>query len=225
MQSSNLAIFVSELVGTFGLLVAATGSIVYDGRTGELLGPIFIAVMHFVGLAILVYAFGKYSLAHFNPAVTIGYFIAGYTTPKQLPVYFSAQVIGALLGSLFVKYAIGDYAQLGINFANYSYSVGLIYGIEVIATIFLMGIILIVVHKKSLNRLTGVAIGGIVALDVFFFGPISGASMNPIRSLAPALMVGIYNDLWLYWTAPFIGSTFVGMIYRKKFLSPLKKSE
>jgi aquaporin Z len=216
---------VSELVGTFGLLVAATGSIVYDGRTGELLGPIFIAVMHFVGLAILVYAFGKYSLAHFNPAVTIGYLIAGYTTLKQLPVYFSAQVIGALLGSLFVKYAIGDYAQLGINFANYSYSVGLIYGIEVIATIFLMGIILIVVHKKSLNRLTGVAIGGIVALDVFFFGPISGASMNPIRSLAPALMVGIYNDLWLYWTAPFIGSAFVGMIYRKKFLSPLKKSE
>ncbi|MGQ0792197.1 MAG: aquaporin, partial [Nitrosopumilaceae archaeon] len=77
MHNSNLIIFFAELVGTFGLLVAATGSIVYDTSLGMTLGPIFVAAIHFVGLTIVVYAFGKYSMAHFNPAVTIGYFISG----------------------------------------------------------------------------------------------------------------------------------------------------
>lgn len=207
----------SELIGTFGLVVAATGSIVLDGRLGGTLGPIFIAVIHFIGLAIVVYAFRKYSMAHFNPVVTIGFLIAGYTKPKQLPIYFGAQTIGAILGSIFVKYLIGDFAKLGINFANHSYSSSEIYGIEILATVFLMAVILIVVHVKGLIKLTGIAIGGIIALDVFFFGPISGASMNPIRSLAPALLVGIYDDLWLYWTAPFIATVIVSVVYRGKF--------
>lgn len=115
------------------------------------------------------------------------------------------------------------FVQLGINFPNYSYLIGVIYGIEIIATLFLMGVILIVVHKKSLNKLTGIGIGGIIALDVFFFGPISGASMNPIRSLVPALLTGIHGDLWLYWTATFIGSLIAGLIYRKKFHPILNK--
>jgi len=217
MKYSNLIIFVSELLGTFGLLVAATGSIVYDSSLGNTLGPIFVAAIHFLGLAIVVYAFGKYSMAHFNPAVTIGYFISGYIKAKALPVYFVAQAIGAFLGTFFVKYVIGSFAELGLNFPNYSYSIPLFYGVEIIATIFLMGVILTVVHVKALNKLTGLAIGGIIALDVYFLGPISGASMNPIRSLAPAIVSGIPDDLWLYLTAPFIGSAIVGVVYYKKF--------
>jgi aquaporin Z len=217
MQNSNLIIFFAELVGTFGLLVAATGSIVYDASLGMTLGPIFIAVIHFVGLTIVVYAFGKYSMAHFNPAVTIGYFISGHTKAKTLPVYFGAQAIGAFLGTFFVKYVIGDFANLGLNFPNYSYSVSLFYGVEIIATIMLMGVILTVVHIKGLNKFAGLAIGAIVALDVYFLGPISGASMNPIRSLTPAIVAGIPDDLWLYWSAPFIGSAIAGLIYHKKF--------
>jgi len=217
MKYQNLIIFVSELLGTFGLLVAATGSIVYDSSLGNTLGPIFVAAIHFLGLAIVVYAFGKYSMAHFNPAVTIGYFISGYIKAKALPVYFVAQTIGAFLGTLFVKYVIGSYAELGLNFPNYSYSIPLFYGVEIIATILLMGVILTVVHVKGLNKLTGLAVGGIIALDVYFLGPISGASMNPIRSLAPAIVSGMPDDLWLYMTAPFIGSVIVGVIYYKKF--------
>jgi len=217
MKYSNLIIFVSELLGTFGLLVAATGSIVYDSSLGNILGPIFVAAIHFLGLAIVVYAFGKYSMAHFNPAVTIGYFISGYIKAKALPVYFVAQAIGAFLGTFFVKYVIGSFAELGLNFPNYSYSIPLFYGVEIIATIFLMGVILTVVHVKGLNKLTGLAIGGIIALDVYFLGPISGASMNPIRSLTPAIVSGMPDDLWLYLTAPFIGSAIVGVIYYKKF--------
>lgn len=217
MKYSNLIIFVSELLGTFGLLVAATGSIVYDSSLGNTLGPIFVAAIHFLGLAIVVYAFGKYSMAHFNPAVTIGYFISGYIKAKALPVYFVAQAIGAFLGTFFVKYVIGSYAELGLNFPNYSYSIPLFYGVEIIATILLMGVILIVVHIKGLNKLTGIAIGGIIALDVYFLGPISGASMNPIRSLTPAIVSGIPDDLWLFLTAPFIGSAIVGVVYYRKF--------
>lgn len=217
MHNSNLVIFFAELVGTFGLLVAATGSIVYDASLGMTLGPIFIAAIHFVGLAIVVYAFGKYSMAHFNPAVTIGFFLAGYTKAKLLPVYFGAQAIGAFLGTFFVKYAIGDFANLGLNFPNYSYSISIFYGIEILATVFLMGVILIVVHIKGLNKFVGLAVGVIVALDVYFLGPISGASMNPIRSLSPAIVAGIPDDLWLYWSAPFIGAAIVGIIYHTKY--------
>jgi aquaporin Z len=217
MKYSNLIIFVSELLGTFGLLVAATGSIVYDSSLGNSLGPIFVAAIHFLGLAIVVYAIGKYSMAHFNPAVTIGYFISGYIKAKALPVYFVAQAIGAFLGTFFVKYVIGSFAELGLNFPNYSYSIPLFYGVEIIATILLMGVILTVVHVKGLNKLTGLAIGGIIALDVYFLGPISGASMNPIRSISPALVSGMMNDLWIYLTSPLIGAVIVALLYRKKF--------
>ena len=217
MSNSNLVIFISELIGTFGLLVAATGSIVYDARVGQTLGPIFIAGIHFVGLAIVVYAFGKYSMAHFNPAVTIGFFISGYTKKSKLPIYFTAQAVGAFLGTIFVKYVIGNFANLGLNFPNYSYSIPFFYGVEIAATIFLMAVILVVVHIKGLSKFTGAAIGAIIALDVYFLGPISGASMNPIRSLSPAIVSGIPDDLWLYWTAPFIGAVIVALVYRKKF--------
>lgn len=215
MKYSNITIFVAELLGTFGLLVAATGSIVYDGKVGGTLGIIFISGMHFVGLSIVVYAFGKYSMAHFNPAVTIGFFLAGHTKAKHLPIYFGAQAIGAFFGTIFVKYVIGDFANLGTNFPNYSYPVSFFYGIEIIATILLMTVILVVVHHKRLNKFSGVAIGGIIALDVYFFGPISGGSMNPIRSLSPALVSGVTNDLWIYLTTPFIGAIIVALLYSK----------
>ena len=217
-MKNSINIFVAELVGTFGLVVAATGSIVFDGRMDFSLGPIFVAGMHFLGLTILVYSFGKYSMAHFNPAVTIGFAIAGYLKPKLIPIYFIAQAIGAVSGSLFVKFVIGNYAKLGLNFPNYDYSMATIFGVEILATIFLMGVILIVVTMKRLHIIfVSMAIGAIIALDISFLGPISGASMNPIRSFSPALVSGIFNDLWIYLTAPFIGTAIIGLIYRKKF--------
>lgn len=217
MKFSIFTIFFAELLGTFGLVVAATGSIVYDSSIENILGPIFVAIIHFVGLAIVVYAFGKYSMAHFNPVVTIGFFISGYIDAKKIPVYFSAQVIGAFLGTFFVKFVIGDFANLGLNFPNYSYPIFLFFVVEIMATVMLMGVILTAVHIKRLNKFVGLAVGAIIALDVYFLGPISGASMNPIRSLSPAIFTGITEDLWLYWSAPFIGAAIVGIIYHKKF--------
>ncbi|WP_177585564.1 MIP/aquaporin family protein [Candidatus Nitrosotenuis aquarius] len=219
MHKSNFVIFLAELAGTFGLLVAATGSIVYDGMMGNALGIGFIAMIHFVGLGAMIFLFGRYSMAHFNPAVTIAYFIAKYISAKQILVYVTAQAIGAFLGSLFVKYVIGDFARLGLNSPNHQYPAWGFFGVEVLATVFLMGSILIAVNIRGLQTvLISAIIAGTVALDVFFLGAVSGASMNPIRSLFPALFTGATKDLWLYWTAPFIGAAIVGIIYKKKFV-------
>jgi aquaporin Z len=123
--------------------------------------------------------------------------------------YFAAEIIGALLTSLFVKYFIGNEAHLGANTFNHSYPISVVFGIEVLVSALLLAIILIVVYTKGLRGLSGIAIGGIVGSDIFFLSIISGASMNPARSLASALVSGSISDLWLYWSATFVGTTII----------------
>jgi len=215
MNQSNLIFFVAELVGTFGLVIAATGCIVYDGMMGGIYGIAFIAIIHFIGIAIVIQIFGKYSMAHFNPAVSIAFFITGHVKSRQLPIYFTAQAIGAFLGTLFVKFVFGDYALLGTNAPNFEFSIPEIIGYEILATALLMTVIYVVVHNK-MAKFSGIMIAGIIGLDVLFLGPVSGASMNPIRSLSPAIISGVTTDLWLYWTTPFIGTVIMAIFYRKK---------
>ena len=218
MAYSNLQIFIVELIGTFLLVVFATGSIVYDAEVFDgKLGIPFAALAPFIALLIGVYAFRKISLAHFNPAVTIGYYITGHITKIQVVYYFTAEIIGALLGSLFILSFIGEKADLGANIPNYDFSIFLIFPVEVLASAMLMGVIFYVVYTKGLKGFSGVAIGGIVGLDILFLAFISGASMNPARALAPALLSGELSNLWLYWTAPFVGTTIVAFLFRNKF--------
>jgi aquaporin Z len=188
MTSSNLQIFIAELIGTFVLVVFATGSIVYDVQTGGTLGIAFAAIAPFIALIIVIYSFRKISLANFNPAVTIGFYITGHISKIQIIWYFTAQIIGALLGSIFVMNFIGTEANLGV-------------------------------YSKGLKGLGVIAIGGIVGLDIFFLATISGASMNPARALAPALFSRVLDYLWLYWTAPFVGTMITAFLFRKKFRS------
>ena len=215
---SNWKIFLVELIGTYVLVVFATGSIVYDWREfNGMLGVSFAAVAPFIALIFGVYLFGKISLAHFNPAVTVAYFITGHTSRRQLPYYFTAELIGAILGSLSVLYFIGNYANLGANAPNLDYSMFVIFPVEVLASALLMGVILYVVYTNGLRGFSGIAIGGIVALDILFLSYISGASMNPARALGPALISGTFESLWLYWTAPFVGTVLVALLSRSKF--------
>jgi aquaporin Z len=217
MVYSNLQIFLVELIGTFILVVFATGSIVYDVQTGGTLGIAFAAVAPFIALIIGVYSFGKISLAHFNPAVTIGYYITGFISKIQIVYYFAAEIIGALLGSLFVMSFIGTGANLGANAPNYDFPLFLIFSIEVLASALLMAVIFTVVYTKGLKGFGGIVIGGIVGLDIFFLAFISGASMNPARALAPALFSGVLDNLWLYWTAPYVGTIIIAFLFRNKF--------
>ena len=215
--SSNQKKFVVEVIGTFIVVAFATGSVVIDDKLGGVLGIPFIAFAPFVGVAIGVYLFGKISMAQFNPAVSLGFLITRHIDIRQFLSYIGAEIIGALLGSLFVKYGIGTNANLGANSPNYNFSIPAIIGVEVLASSLLMIVILIVVYTKGLRGFSGIVIGGIVGLDIYFFALISGASMNPARSLAPALLSGSVGDLWLYWSATFIGTSIIALLFRNKF--------
>ena len=156
-------------------------------------------------------------MAHFNPAVSLGFLITKHINCKQFLYYLGAEITGALLASLFVKYLIGNNANLGANSPNYNFPIPTIIGIEVLASSLLMLVILVVVYSKGLKGLGGIVIGGIVGLDIYFFALISGASMNPARSLAPPVLSGSVGDLWLYWSATLIGTAIIATLLRKKF--------
>ncbi|MGI0042773.1 MAG: MIP/aquaporin family protein [Nitrososphaeraceae archaeon] len=210
--------FTVEIIGTFIVVVLATGAVVIDAKFNGILGIPFIAFLPFIGVAVGVYLFGKISMAHFNPAVTLGFLITKHITKLQLVYYFTAEILGALLGSLFVLFIIGNDAFLGVNSPNYSFPLPTIFGIEILASALLMVVIAVVVYTKGLRGYGGLVIGGIVGLDIFFLAFISGASMNPARSLAPALTSGVLDNLWLYWSATFIGTSIVALLVRKKFV-------
>jgi aquaporin Z len=216
----NKKIFFAELIGTFVVIVFSTGSVVLDAKMNGALGLPFIAIAPAIAVAIGVYVFGKISMAHFNPAVTVGFLITNHLQGKQklFLIYLAAELIAAFLASIFIYSVMGNEVNLGANAPNYAnYPVYVIVGIEILASALLMLVILIVVYTKGLKKFSGIAIGGIVGLDIFLFGLISGASMNPARSLAPAVVSGYYVDLWLYLTAPFIGTSIVAFLLKNKF--------
>jgi aquaporin Z len=216
----NKKIFFAELIGTFTVIVFATGSVVLDAKLNGVLGLPFIAIAPAIAVAMGVYLFGKTSMAHFNPAVTMAFLITKHLERKKglLLIYLLAEILGGILASIFVYFTLGNVANLGANTPNYlDFSIYVIVGIEIFASALLMLVILIVVYTKGLKRFGGIAIGAIVGLDIFLFGLISGASMNPVRSLAPAIVSGYYIDLWLYLTAPFIGTSIVALVIKNKF--------
>ena len=219
-NSRTKKIFFAELIGTFILVVFATGSVVLDSKLDGNLGLPFIAIAPAIAVAIGIYLFGKISMAHFNPAVTVGFLITRHLKRDRtvFVTYLVSELTGALLASIFVFSVIGNEVNLGANAPNYvDYPIHVIVGIEILASALLMLVILIVIYTNGAKRFGGIAIGAIVGLDIFVFGLISGASMNPARSLAPAVISGYYIDLWLYLTAPFIGTSIVALILRNRF--------
>jgi aquaporin Z len=218
-NSKNKKIFFAELIGTFTVIVFAIGSVVLDAKLNGALGLPFIVIAPAVAVTIEVHLFGKISMAHFNPAVTLAFLITKHMERKKglLLIYLVAEIIGALLASFFIYSILGNVNHLGANAPNYTqFPIHVIVGIEILASALLMSIILIVIYTKGLKRFIGIAVGATVGLDILLFGLISGASMNPARSLAPAIVSGYYVDLWLYLTAPFIGTSIVGFLFRKK---------
>jgi aquaporin Z len=216
----NTKIFFAELIGTFTVIVFATGSVVLDAKLNGALGLPFMAIAPAIAVAIGIYIFGKISMAHFNPAVTVGFLITNHLERKKglLMFYLLAEIIGGILASIFIYFFIGHEANLGANAPNYiDFPIYVIIGIEILASALLMLVILIVVYTKGAKKFGGIAIGAIVGLDILLFGLISGASMNPARSLAPAIVSGYYIDLWLYLTAPFLGTSIVATLLRNKF--------
>lgn len=204
---------VAEFIGTFVLVFSATAPIVIDAQTGSV-GILGIAFSPAIGVGLMVYAFAKTSGAHFNPAVSLGFLVNRSISVREFLPYLAVQIGGALLGSIVVLFTLGSDAYLGVNFPNKDIGMVEIFLVEIFLTFLVMSVILAVVHTRGLWGFGGTAIGLIIGLDILFGGHISGASMNPARSLAPALLSGNFESLWLYWTATFIGTVISVLAYK-----------
>lgn len=196
---------VAEFLGTFALVFAGTGAIVINQTTGGTIGHIGIALVFGLIVLAMIYTFGDVSGAHLNPAVTLGFAVAGRFPWSSTPGYIAAQVGGAFLASGTLKFLFPLNATLGATLPSGSVSQSFI--LEVILTAILMFVILSVsTGSKEKGITAGIAIGAIVGLEAMFAGPICGASMNPARSLAPAIMSGNFQHLWLYPLATILGA-------------------
>lgn len=194
----------SEFIGTFILIVCGTGAIVIYHQTGAPAHAGICAVWGAVVLA-LIYSLGEISGAHMNPAVSVAFWVAGRFPLKDVGPYVVAQAAGAFGASLLLKYLFPADATLGATLPAGSEMQSFI--LEVFLMFFLMLVILNVsTGAKEKGITAAIAIGCVVGLEAMFAGPITGASMNPIRSLAPAAVSGHLEHIWIYLTAPLMGA-------------------
>ena len=195
----------SELLGTFTLVFAGTGAIVINDVSGGVIGHAGIALTFGLVVMAMIYTFGEVSGAHLNPAVTLGFAVAGRFEWKKVPGYVLAQIIGAVAASGLLHWLFPAHEKLGATLPAGSAMQSFV--LELILTAILMlAILRISTGAKDKGITAGIAIGGIIALEAMFAGPICGASMNPARSLAPAIISGHLGHLWIYLTATVLGA-------------------
>jgi aquaporin Z len=197
--------FIAEAIGTFALVFAGTGAIVIDDVTRGGVGHVGIALTFGLIVMAMIYAVGDVSGAHLNPAVTVGFVLARRLSPRCLALYMISQMIGATLASALLLCMFGNRASLGATqpFGSPWQS----FALETVLTGILMFVILCVsTGSKELGTVAGIAVGGVIGLEALFAGPICGASMNPARSLAPAVVSGHLSSLWVYLAGPLLGS-------------------
>lgn len=199
--------YVSEFIGTFSMVFCGTGAMTINEVTGGQIGHVGIAITWGLIVMAMIYALGEISGAHFNPAVTISFAYAKKFPWKEVPKYISAQVLGALLASgiLLILFPASEYLGATIP----TVEVWRAFILEFLLTYFLMLVIITVATgSKEIGVVAGMAIGSVVLLEAMFAGPITNASMNPARSIAPAIMSGNLEHLWMYITAPILGAIF-----------------
>ena len=198
--------YISEFIGTFALIFCGTGAMVVNEVTnGVDLTHIGVAITWGLIVMAMIYAFGEISGAHFNPAVTISFAYAKKFSWKEVPKYIIAQLLGALLGSVLLWILFPESEYYGATLPSIVPWKAFI--LELILTFFLMLVIINVsTGSKEVGVMAGIAIGGVVLLEAMFAGPITKASMNPVRSIAPAIVSGHFEHLWLYILAPIVGA-------------------
>jgi aquaporin Z len=195
----------AELFGTFALVFAGTGAIVINEVAGGTVTHVGVALTFGLIVLAMIYAVGDVSGCHLNPAVTLGFCAARRFPARSVLPYVGSQLAGAFVASLCLRLMFPENATLGATLPRGGD--GQSFVLEVILTCLLMFVILSVsTGAKEKGITAGIAVGSIIALEALFAGPISGASMNPARSLAPALVSGHFASLWLYLTAPILGS-------------------
>jgi MIP family channel proteins len=203
---------VAEAIGTFALVFAGAGAIVVDAQT-HALGHVGIAITFGLVIMAMIYAVGHVSGAHFNPAVTFAFALTRHFPWTRAGAYWIAQVAGAVLAALLLRASVGTDAHLGATLPSGSQGQSFVW--EIVLTFFLMFVIMAVAtDTRAVGEAAAIAIGGTVGLDAMFGGPISGASMNPARSIGPAVVVGDLHALWLYIVAPLAGAALAALTYQ-----------
>ena len=205
--------YIAELIGTFALVFCGTGAIIINQQTNGQVGHIGVAITFGLIVTSMIYAFGDKSGAHFNPAVTIAFSLANLFPKKQILPYIISQIIGAFIASAILKLLFPTNINLGATIPVGSNLQSFV--LEIVLTFILMLTILFTSQgSKETGTMAGLAIGGVVLLEVMFAGPICGASMNPARSLSPAIVSANVTTLWIYLTAPVLGATLATLVWR-----------
>lgn len=203
---------IAEFIGTYFLIFAGTGSIMIDDMTNRIT-HVGVALTFGLVIMALIYTFGHISGAHFNPAVTIGFWMRGDVSLRECFCYVGTQLVAAVAASFTLFLLFGNVAHLGTTLPISTAAQSFI--VELILTFVLMIVILgSAVHGKAIKSFAGVSIGATVGLMAMFAGPVSGASMNPARSLGPALVSGATDHLWLYMAAPVCGAIAASIVYK-----------
>ena len=204
--------YIAELIGTFALVFCGTGAIIVDQQTNGQVGHIGVAITFGLIVTAMIYAFGDKSGAHFNPAVTIAFSLANLFPKKQILPYVFSQVAGAFIASAILRFLFPTNINLGATIPTGSNSQSFV--LEIVLTFILMLTILFTSQgSKETGTMAALAIGGVVLLEAMFAGPICGASMNPVRSLSPAIVSGNLTSLWIYLTAPVFGAAFAAYVW------------
>jgi MIP family channel proteins len=224
MSNFNLKALVAELIGTFALIFFGAGSGIVLGFEGTPAGLITVALAHGLTIMIFAYAYGHISGTHINPAVTIGLAVAGKFSWAKVVPYIIAQLVGAILAGYTLSFVVGGPVNgLGATVINYDLTnVGGAFVLEMIGTFLLVNTVLNAAVSGRAGNLAPLAIGMAVAVSIMFFGPITGASVNPARTLGPAVAAGIYADIWVYMVATVLGGVLAGLLYRFYFETPME---
>jgi aquaporin NIP len=205
--------YISEFIGTFALVFCGTGAIIIDNVTHGAVSHVGVAFTFGLIVTAMIYSFGETSGAHLNPAVTIAFVVAGKFNKSSILPYIISQLAGAFAASVILKVLFPADEYLGSTIPSGSYLQSFI--LEFILTWLLMLVILNVSQgSKETGTMAGIAIGSTVLLEAMFAGPICGASMNPARSLAPAVVSGNIQPVWIYLVAPIAGALFASLTWR-----------
>ncbi|HET7121660.1 MAG TPA: aquaporin [Solirubrobacterales bacterium] len=204
----------AEGIGVFALVFAGCGAIVTNAEHTGSLGNVGIALVFGLVIMAMIYATGHLSGAHLNPAVTLAFSLTRHFPRREAVAYLGAQVLGALVAAALLA-AIWPSQPAALGTTLPSVGAGSAFAYEVVLTAFLMFVIIAVAtDTRAVGAAAAIAIGGTVGLDALFGGPVTGASMNPARSLGPALVAGELHDLWIYLLAPPLGAALGALAYQ-----------
>jgi aquaporin Z len=210
---ARLPKYLAEGLGTFCLVFAGTGAVIVNQVSGGQVTHVGVSLVFGLIVLAMIYSIGYISGAHMNPAVTLGFLSSGRLPRQEFFPYLTAQLAGAVLASAALRLIFPEAPTLGQTVPAGSWAQS--FALESIMTFILMFVVMAVAtDDRAQGIMAGVAIGATIALEALLGGPVSGASMNPARSFAPALLSGVFAHHWIYWAAPILGSVSGAWAYR-----------